>query len=478
MILPEFTVPSYQNRPLGSIQSCINLYPEKVGDGYHLVGTSGLYPIGTVTNNEACRGALAVIYLGAHRLYSVHGDKVYRVYSGGTKTEIGTINVGSGRVSMAYSSTQIVIVDGFDGFIVNLATDVVTTIVDVDFPASPGSVTFQDSRFIVNNIGTGDFFISALDNGSSWDGLDYAEAEGFPDNLQAVVSNGTNLFLIGAASTEIWYNTRNPLFTYERISGAGFQVGTTARHSVASLNGTIFFLGSSNAGRGSVWMVNGTNPTRVSTPTVEESINAWQYGVVFGFCFSENGHQFYQVTNTTTAETWVFDMVEGLWHKRTSGALGYHRAAVICNAFQDVVPTTSGLYAFDTENGSIYTLPIGYSQDNGATITRTRDFGPVRSGIHRIIHHQIRIELDIKHDSSASFTLAPTLSWTDDGGKTFSTARTLTKAITSGTTAQRTMLQADRLGSSYERTYRLTFAGPAARILLKSCNLELSEGWT
>jgi hypothetical protein len=52
----------------------------------------------------------------------------------------------------------------------------------------------------------------------------------------------------------------------------------------------------------------------------------------------------------------------------------------------------------------------------------------------------------------------------------------LSKAITSGTTGQRVMLEAHRLGSSRQRYYRLTFTGPAARIVLQSAELEADVG--
>jgi len=48
------------------------------------------------------------------------------------------------------------------------------------------TVVFQGGRFIVNRSGTGQFYLSASYDGTTWDATEFATAESFPDDLVAV----------------------------------------------------------------------------------------------------------------------------------------------------------------------------------------------------------------------------------------------------------------------------------------------------
>ncbi len=128
-------------------------------------------------------------------------------------------------------------------------------------------------------------------------------------------------------------------------------------------------------------------------------------------------------------------------------------------------------------DGKIYAVDPDYNRENGTTIVRTVAFGPVESGnTKRVFHNQIRFEIEIEYDASGTTSLAPTLDWTDNNGLTYSTPITITKTVVSSATGQRVLLAANRLGSSACRYYRLIFSGPSAKLILKKCEIELSEG--
>lgn len=477
--IPQFTAPSYGNRHLSELQSCVNWFPEKMGDGFQLVGTAGLKLLSTMANNLPCRGAIYVIYNGTGRIYSVHGAALYRINYDGTATTISASGVGgSRRVSMAYNGLHLCIVDGLDGYGVTMSSEAFATIADASFPASPGTVTFQDGRFIINDENTGQFYLSELNSFSDWTPQTFATAEGDPDDLRCAISNATYLYLIGSKVSEVWYNTQNADFTYERVNGAILPAGTSYFATVAQIGGSIFFIGSGSVGRGSVWMISGTTLAKISTPAVEADVYRWNSSTSFGFCYEERGHTFYQITDSSTGlSTWCYDIGLGVWHKKTSSALGYHRASIILNAYQHGSPPTAGLYAFDTANGKIYTLDPTYNSEDGAAIVRTRDFGPIGTG-DRAFHRRIRFTLQADHDSSINYILSATLSWTDNGGRSYSSGIALQKEIAdnTGTTGQRLTLEANRLGSGPERYYRLVTTGPSAQMILKKCELDLQQG--
>ena len=117
---------------------------------------------------------------------------------------------------MADNGTQLMIVDGVNGYIFNFNTSVFVRITDVDFPGAD-TVTFFNGRFVVNKPNTGQFYISDLYNGLSWDALNFATAESDPDNLVRVIADGGSLILYGDKTTEMWGDTGAADFPYGRI---------------------------------------------------------------------------------------------------------------------------------------------------------------------------------------------------------------------------------------------------------------------
>src|SRR5208282_3696924 len=120
-------------------------------------GTHGL-TLFTNIGTAPVRGARTIISLST--TYLVAGNTVYALNSAGAITVIGTINSTSGRVSMSDNGTQLILVDGINGWIIVLATSVMTQISDPNFPNGAPSATFLGGYFIVNKAGTGQFWWS------------------------------------------------------------------------------------------------------------------------------------------------------------------------------------------------------------------------------------------------------------------------------------------------------------------------------
>ena len=196
-----------------SSQACVNLYPV-VEESASLASETLRGTPGIELVIDAGSGANR----GSHSLngtpYFVNGTELYRLESGGTSTLIGTIS-GSGRVSMADNGTQLLIcVPGGAGYIFVEAGDTLTTISDTDYTTSngaPQAVVFIDGYFVVT---TDDlkFKISSLNDGLTWDALDFGSAESSPDGVIAPVVYRNQLFIGGERTTEAFNN----------VGGAGF----------------------------------------------------------------------------------------------------------------------------------------------------------------------------------------------------------------------------------------------------------------
>ena len=190
-------------------------------------------------------------------------------------TTIGTIGTVSDTVSMASNGTEIILVDGSAGYLINTTANTVTQITDPDFPNGVRRATYQDGYFIVAGDNSQKFYISGLLNGSAWDGLDFASAEGAPDNTIGLISDHRELWLFGDTSAEIWVNTGNADFPFERSGNAFIEHGCAAAASVAKLDNTVFWLGADDRGSGIVWRAQGYTPVRISTHAVEKAISGY-----------------------------------------------------------------------------------------------------------------------------------------------------------------------------------------------------------
>ena len=243
----QFVGPSYQARSLNlDAQRSVNLYLEADQTGKNpiaLFGTPGTRKVLTLPTYPV-RG---LINAGG-TLYAVGGNHVYTIDTDYNATSIGTIGTSSGPVSLAYNGTQVMLVDGSAGYI---CTTTVTQITSGGFIATPKQVAFQDGYFIV--IGSGQHFnISALYDGLTWDAADFASAESNPDGLVGCIVDHRELWLMGEQTCEVWYNSGNADFPFERIAGAILEVGCASAYSVAKLDNSIFWLGSDDRGRGTV----------------------------------------------------------------------------------------------------------------------------------------------------------------------------------------------------------------------------------
>lgn len=403
-------------------------------------------------------------------LYSVIGNEVHRTNT----TAISTIMYGNlltttGRVYMAENGTQLMIVDGTYGYIVSGGT--ITRITDSDFP-TPTMVCYQDGYFIVSQSATANFFISSLLDGTSWDALDYANAESSPDNLQGVVSANRELWLIGERSFEVWYNSGDSTFPFARVSGAFGNIGCIARGSIYEYEGNVAWLDHNRR----VVAKNGYGLTRISTDQVDYQIGI--YSVVsdaIAFIYSQEGHTFYVLTFPSELKTWAYDFTTNLWHTRASGPTdGRHRAN--CYALFDGKHIV-GDYAY----GTLYQYDLSKYTENGEMIRRIRAAQAVNNDRNMLFHHSFEVEFEsgvglVVDDPDIGSGTDPQaiLQFSNDGGHTWSSESWADISV--GAVGQyKTRVIWRRLGQAIDRVYKVTMADPVKTVMI-GAHLNVSGG--
>ena len=247
--------------------------------------------------------------------------------------------------------------------IVNNFRKITTAYTGVNFPKST-TVTFLDSYFIVNVIGTKQFWLSAPYDGFYWDPLQYASKEAYTDNLQAVTVDNGQLVLLGALSVEYWQNTGAYPFPLQRIQGSPTDVGLVAIRSIARCAGELFFLGKSRRGGVSVVRVENYRCTPVSTPDLDFNFQNYESPEdAIAYSYRLAGHDFYVINFQAQKKTWMYDATSDVWSELTSGSDSRHYG-------QRATQFENEIFVSDYRNGNLYTYDVNTYTDNGDYIAR------------------------------------------------------------------------------------------------------------
>ena len=385
---------SYVARSINAADNrMVNLFPEAVPEGSggkeagFLLRCPGLRLLATVGT-----GPIRGLWVTNGIAYIVSGSQFYSMTTSYVATLRGTVS-GTGPVSMADNGTQIFIACNPLSYIYNVSTLVFAQITDVDFPGA-GSVGYLDGYFVFNEPNTQKFWVTSLLDGTSVDPLDFASAEGYPDDVVALIVDHREIFLFGNTSVEVWYDAGTPDFPLARIQGAFMEVGCEAAYSVAKLDNSVFWLGSDARGRGIVYRANGYTPARLSTNAVEYAIQS--YGNItdaIGYTYQQDGHPFYVLIFPSAEATWVYDVSTQLWHERAgfeNGLFVRHRSNCQMSFNDEVV-------VGDYEDGRIYAFDLDVYVDDTQTQKWLRSWRALPTGqnnLKRTAHHSLQLDAE------------------------------------------------------------------------------------
>lgn len=450
-------------------QRCINLYPEAnppdAPAPVTFYGTPGLLLWSTMPGSGAVRGLFKA---STGTLFGAQGNKLYR-YASGSWTELATLGSSSGVVVFADNGVSGVFVDGTTTApTVNLSSFAASALAG-DGWYGADFVRYLDGFFIFNHPGTQQFYISgALD--LTLDALDFASAESNPDKLISVMVDHEEAWMFGETTTEIFVNTGNADFPFERRNGATLETGCVAKHSPAKLDNSIVWLGGDERGDGIVWRVQGYQPVRISTHALENEIRG--YGAISdaqAYSYQQNGHSFYVLTFPTAGKTWVYDAASGMWHERayrkSDGALIRHRSN--CHVFYERKHLVG-----DFENGKVYELDLGTYTDNGDVIRRTKGFQHLVSDGRRQFFSSFEADMEMGVGNADDPDPQVWLSHSDDGANTWSAIRTMSIGKI-GEYGRRARL--NRLGMGRDRVFEISTTAKT-KVVLQGAFIDARPG--
>lgn len=447
---------SSQQRSLPfNAERTINLIPEVDQNGKEvaaLYGTPGLLEF-----SECASGVIRGMFAAANgRAFVVCGNGLYEIDSAGTATSRGTLNSSLSICTIDENGLALGICDGTDVYTFTYASNTFADVTDVDLPSASGTLTFIDGYFVVNEVDTGKFYISGLYDGSAWDSLDFATAESSPDILVRVINAVGQLWLFGAKTTEIWTNTGDSAFPFERISGAKMEMGIIGEHTAVAVDNSVMWVGRDNIGQGIVYRANGFTPQRVSTTAIEVKLR----GVtdpedLKAYTYQMDGHVYYVLSGGGLETTLVYDLTTQSWHERAylrNGELSNHLGQHHMFAFGKTL-------VGGNQSAKIYDMSFDYYDDDGDEILRQRIYTHIADEGKRIRFNALEIGFEVGVGLQTGQGSAPlcTLYISKDGGRTWSDGHQASIGAAGQTQAK---VAFRRLGIAEQMTFKLEITDP------------------
>lgn len=457
---------SYQQRSLPfDAQRTINLFPIMDETGKE---TSALYSVpGKSLFATAGIGAVRGGFTSTNeRAFVVSGAILYEVFSDGTTTSRGAFDTSSGNVTIAENLTQLAICDTQYLYIFTYSTNTFAKVTDADFPSSVGTVTSLDGYFIVNKNNTGRFYHSALNDGTSWDALNFATAESSSDNLLSVKSALGQLWLFGTKTVEIWTNTGDSNFRFRRISGAKIETGLIAAHVPLEIDNSIIWVGNDSYGQGIVYRAQGFSPVRISTTPIEKRIQeATDHNNMRSFAYQEEGNTFYVLTGGGLETSLVYDLTTQQWHERAylNAEGNFEQDLASCHFF------AFGKHLVgDRINGNIYELSLNYYTDGGGeALARERVYTHLsdEGRLTRFNSLEIGFETGVGLQSGQGTNPLVSLALSKDGARTWIDCGTTSIGMV-GQYGKKVIFR--RLGVAEQMTFKIRITEPVKVAIIGS----------
>jgi hypothetical protein len=322
------------------------------------------------------------------------------------------------------------------------------------------------------------FYLSASDDGTSWDALQVASKESYPDNINALITDHEEMWLFGSEeSIEGWHNAGAAPFPFVRDDTAAMHYGIESPWVACRFMLGFCWLAKDQKRGGRVAMyAQGFQPVRISNHAVESIWNTYSTAEdCIAYSYEENGHPFYVLNFGTGNATWVYDGITNMWHQRGwwNGTANIRQR----QAFHAYVNLGSGdaHYVGDWQNGNIYVQSISTYTDAGTQIQRIRTAPHISDENTINFHHRFRLDLETGNAAMNNIFL----DWSSDGGYTFGQYGAVPGTLpslgnpTSGTHGYSVVWTP--LGAGGDRVFRLTILDPV-KIAIVNAYLDVTAG--
>lgn len=426
---------------------CINLY-QTVRDTKDGKAPAALFMCpGLDLLCAAGNGPVRALHVANGTLFAVSGNGVYSVSSSYGVTLLGTIGTTTGPVSIIDNGPfkQVAFFDGIGGYLYSIAS---ATFSSLSLPFSgPVQATYQDNFGLVYAANTQEWFQSNAGDLSTWGALAFTSSDGSPDNVSSIISIHREVWVLKTNHSEVWVNAGTSNFAFSRLDGIFLQQGCVAPFSAAigGKNGdNLFWLAANEEGQGRVVMVQGYAAQTISSVDMSSEVATYtKISDAIGYCYEQEGEQFYVITFPTAGVTWCYSVRANLWHKRAAFSNGqWSRHWSNCFAFFN-----GKCIVGDYRNGNIYAFNLDNPTDNGTARKWLRVWRALpKATMQPVRFNFLAIDMETGMQVNPSANPQIMLRWSDDGGHNWSSVQSFLSVGKTGQTAQR--IKFNRLGST------------------------------
>jgi outer membrane protein assembly factor BamB len=243
--------------------------------------------------------------------------------------------------------------------------------------------------YIIGVDPTGNFwFNSDLANATSYNTLNRYEAESEPDRIQTLLVSHEDVVILGARTTEFWYDSGENINTFQRRDGTGFEIGCVSAHAAVNLDNTVYWRGHD----GSAYRLNGYTAQRISTGPIERDWAKSDPSQCFAMTFVDRGHKIVYWTQPD-GKTWGYDVATGEWHRRTSHLMDRWRANCLFRHKRT-------WYAGDYTNGRLYALGWKVNTEDGQPLVAERTTTVMQDDRNRFRLNAVEVVMDAQESAA------------------------------------------------------------------------------
>lgn len=391
-------------------------------------------------------GPIAGLFFALGYVFAISGSKLYKIDSSKTATLLGDIGA-PGNIDIDANTSAIVVVNEPNAYYYDGTT--FGQITDPDFTVlGANSVEFLDNFLLFTVPDSDVFFGSDLGSATSFDALNFASAEGAPDNLVGNKVDHRQAVLLGEKTAEIWENIGQAGFPFARAANGFIEIGCFNGALAIKLDQSICWPANDYTMR----RLQGTTAVRISTHAIEQFLTTVTFGSAKAYSYTQDGHLF--GVWTFPEGTIVYDATTQEWAERASYGYDYWRAGVHTQAFglELVGDTTSNkigyLSATDYDEwGDIQRMEWTYQ----AVVPESKN---------RVFHDRLDVVCDVGVGLTSGQGSDPQimLDYSDDGGITWLSMPNRSLGPIGQYNVQ---VSWERLGSSLKpRVYRMAVSDP------------------
>ena len=297
-------------------------------------------------------------------LLVICNTNLYSVNSTGTATLIGSgIFVRGTKAYFEDQGTYIFAVNG--GSIVYTDGTTASIITDSNAPSNPTHLAFIDGYVLFNVPSSTRFKFTDSIDPTIFPGLNFADAEGKPDYIQAIFSKNRELFIFGTETIEVWYDDGDTPFS--RRNDIFLEFGVLAKHSIVLIRNTAFmFLDNS----GNIVILEGFTPRVISDPIkhILKNLSTVSLSGAIATEINIGSVRFYKIEFPDDGRSFLYDYQKDMWYEwayRNTGTIDY-------SVFRGGIFTGIDSWGFDliadSKDSKVYKIGFNYLTDNGNNI--------------------------------------------------------------------------------------------------------------